>query len=70
MDAKLLGITVKTLQQRERGGRLVPVARTTSNRRRYTESQLRTFLRLAPTELRRVVCCQVSGASQRSDLTN
>ncbi|MGX9220152.1 IS607 family transposase [Massilia varians] len=39
--AKLLGITVKTLQRWEREGRLVPAARTASNRRRYTKSQLR-----------------------------
>jgi DNA-binding transcriptional MerR regulator len=42
--AKRLGITVKTLQRWEREGRLVPAARTASNRRRYTESQLRTAL--------------------------
>lgn len=34
--ARLLGITVKTLQRSEREGRLVPAARTASNRRRYT----------------------------------
>jgi excisionase family DNA binding protein len=42
--AKRLGITVKTLQRWEREGRLVPAARTASNRRRYTESQLRAAL--------------------------
>jgi len=69
--ARLLGITVKTLQRWEREGRLVPAARTASNRRRYTESQLRTFLRLAPTEPRRVVAyCRVSSAAQRPDLAN
>jgi len=40
----LLGITVKTLQRLEREGRLVPAAGTASNRRRYTESQLRATL--------------------------
>jgi len=70
--ATLLGITVKTLQRWEREGRLIPAARTASNRRRYTESQLRTFLRLpslvAP---RRVVAyCRVSSAAQRPDLVN
>lgn len=69
--ARLLGITVKTLQRWEREGRLVPATRTASNRRRYTESQLRTFLRLAPAEPRRVVAyCRVSGAAQRPDLAN
>jgi len=41
--AKLLGISVKTLQRWEREGRLIPAARTDSNRRLYTESQLREF---------------------------
>lgn len=69
--AKLLGTTVKTLQRWEREGRLVPAARTASNRRRYTESQLRAFLRLAPTVPRRVVAyCRVSSAAQRPDLVN
>lgn len=31
--AKLLGVSVKTLQRWEREGRLIPVARTDSNRR-------------------------------------
>jgi putative resolvase len=69
--ARLLGITVKTLQRWEREGRLVPAARTASNRRRYTESQLRTFLRLAPAEPGRVVAyCRVSSAARRPDLAN
>jgi len=33
--ATLLGITVKTLRRSEREGRLVPLARTTDNRRHY-----------------------------------
>jgi transposase len=37
--AKLLGVSVKTLQRWEREGRLIPVARTDSNRRLYTETQ-------------------------------
>ncbi len=36
--AKLLGISVKTLQRWEREGRLIPIARTDTNRRVYTES--------------------------------
>lgn len=70
--ARLLGISVKTLQRWEREGRLVPAARTSSNRRRYTESQLRAFLRLpSPAAARRIVAyCRVSSAAQRPDLAN
>jgi|GEM_PF-3003019 len=42
--AKLLGITVKTLQRWELEGRLVPVARIAIARRRNTESQRREAL--------------------------
>ncbi|WP_371877332.1 MerR family transcriptional regulator [Telluria mixta] len=38
--ARLLGITVKTLHQWERECRLVPVARTASNRRRQLRAAL------------------------------
>lgn len=70
--ATFLGITVKTLQRWEREGRLIPAARTASNRRRYTESQLRTFLCLPSlTAPRRVVAyCRMSSAARRPDLIN
>jgi putative resolvase len=72
--ARLLGVTVKTLQRWEREGRLTPLARTDSNRRLYTESQLRAFvgLRHASTEApaRIVAYCRVSSAAQRRDLVN
>lgn len=70
--AELLGVTVKTLQRWEREGRLIPAARTPSNRRRYTESQLRAFMRLpSPAVPRRIVAyCRVSSAAQRPDLVN
>ena len=71
--AKLLGVSVKTLQRWEREGRLIPVARTDSNRRLYTEAQLRTFigLRNAGSEpTRRVAYCRVSSAAQKPDLAN
>jgi excisionase family DNA binding protein len=41
--AKLLGVTVKTLQRWDREGRLKPVARTKTNRRVYTLAQVRAF---------------------------
>lgn len=71
--AKLLGISVKTLQRWDREGRLRPVARTDSNRRLYTESQLRAFIGLrqtvhAPSRL--VAYCRVSSAAQKPDLAN
>ena len=71
--AKLLGVSVKTLQRWEREGRLVPVARTDSNRRRYTEAQIREFIGMQnavsePTRL--VAYCRVSSAAQKPDLAN
>jgi hypothetical protein len=42
--ARLVGATVKTLQRWDREGKLAPAARTASNRRRYTESQLHAEL--------------------------
>jgi len=71
--AKLLGVTVKTLQRWEREGRLIPVARTRTNRRLYTESQLRAYigLRRAGSEPTRVIAyCRVSTAAQKPDLAN
>ncbi len=49
--AKLLGVSVKTLQRWEREGRLVRVARTDSNRRLYTETQIREFIHKLMTRL-------------------
>jgi putative resolvase len=71
--AKLLGMSVKTLLRWEREGRLVPVARTDSNRRLYTERQIREFigLRNAVSEPTRLVAyCRVSSAAQKPDLVN
>lgn len=71
--AKLLGVAVKTLQRWELEGRLIPVARTDSNRRLYTESQIREFigLRNAVSEPTRLVAyCRVSSAAQKPDLAN
>ena len=70
---QLIGVSVKTLQRWEREGRLIPVARTDSNRRLYTETQIREFIGLrqvnhAPTKL--VAYCRVSSAAQKPDLAN
>lgn len=72
--AKLLGVTVKTIQRWEREGRLIPAARSDSNRRVYTESQLQEFRGLqvhgtAPAT-RLVAYCRVSSAAQKPDLKN
>ena len=71
--AKLLGVSVKTLQRWEREGRLTAVARTDSNRRLYTEAQIREFIGLRQsvnTPIRLVAYCRVSSAAQEPDLAN
>jgi len=71
--AKRLGVSVKTLQRWEREGRLIPVARTDSNRRLYTETQLREFIGWQQTPerpTRLVAYCRVSSAAQKPDLAN
>ena len=72
--AKLLGVTVKTLQRWDREGRLKPAARSGSNRRLYTESQIREFSGLSRNAgegpVRAVAYCRVSCAAQKPDLAN
>lgn len=71
--AKLLGVSVKTLQRWDREGRLIPAARTDSNRRLYTEAQIREFIGLrqpVSEPMRLVAYCRVSSAAQRADLAN
>ena len=71
--AKRLGVSVKTLQRWEREGRLIPVARTDSNRRLYTETQLREFIGWPQTPerpTRLVAYCRVSSAAQKPELAN
>lgn len=72
--AKLLGVTVKTLQRWEREKRLIPIARTTTNRRLYTVSQIRSFIGLQQVRgenpSRLVAYCRVSSAAQKPDLLN
>ena len=71
--ATLLGVSVKTLQRWEREGRLIPVARTDSNRRLSPETQIRAFIGLRqanhapPTP---VASCRVSSVAQQPDLAN
>lgn len=72
--AKLLGVSVKTLQRWEREKRLIPIARTTTNRRLYTVSQIRSFIGLQQTKgkmpSRIVAYCRVSSTAQKPDLIN
>lgn len=70
--ARILGCSVKTLQRWEREGKLVPVGRTGSNRRRYTEAQLLEHLGASPAQSappsRIIAYCRVSSTAQRQDL--
>lgn len=69
--AEWLGVTVKTLQRWEREGRLIPITRTDSNRRLYTEAQLREFIgirRSGGEPTRRIAYCRVSSAAQKPHL--
>ncbi len=70
--AKMLGVSVKTLQRWEREGKLHPAGRTGTNRRRYTEAQILEHLgrHVAPPPTRIVAYCRVSSAAQRPDLAN
>ncbi len=38
--AKMLGVTVKTMQRWDREGKLIPAGRSDTNRRWYTEEQI------------------------------
>jgi len=70
--ARRLGVTVKTMQRWEREGRLIPVARSQSNQRLYTESQLAVFIGIRSDSVpaRLVAYCRVSSAAQKPDLQN
>ena len=69
--AKRLNRSVNTLQRWDRQGTL-KAHRTKTNRRYYTEKQLREFVGLeVPAERRRIVSyCRVSSQAQRTDLKN
>ena len=69
--AEMLGVTVKTLQRWDREQRLVPVARTQTNRRVYTIEQVRGFQGIQRTghpPTRVMACCRVSRPAQQADL--
>lgn len=70
--SEILGIKVKTLQKWDREGKLKPASRSKTNRRVYTESQLRDFLRLNSegSRIRVVAYCRVSSQAQKPDLRN
>ena len=72
--AKILGVSVKTVQRWERERRLVPVARTKTNRRIYTESQVYEFIGVqrcgGKQPMRQIAYCRVSSAAQKPDLKN
>jgi excisionase family DNA binding protein len=65
--AKLLGVSVKTLQRWEREGRLIPVARTDSNRRLYTETQICEFIGLRQTNRTSTKVVLLSGVERSAE---
>jgi predicted site-specific integrase-resolvase len=69
--AKILGVSVKTLQRWDNQGKL-PAKRTPSNYRYYTEDDLRIALGEKPRpRIRKVVVyCRVSSSNQRPELKN
>jgi len=69
--AKLVGVSVKTLQRWDNHGKL-PAKRTPSNYRYYTDEDLRIALGEKPRPRRRkvVVYCRVSSSNQRPELKN
>ncbi len=68
---QILGVAVKTLQRWEREGRLIPVGRTGSNRRRYTETQLLAHIGRRPAPVAtRAIASPCTRPSLRPDLAN
>lgn len=72
--AKLLGVTVKTIQRWDRVGLLRPSGRTPTNRRVYTTEQIQAFRGLRENNMtdptRIVAYCRVSSSAQKPDLVN
>ena len=69
--AKIVGVSVKTLQRWDNHGKL-PAKRTPSNYRYYTDEDLRIALGEKPKPVVRkvVVYCRVSSNNQRAELKN
>lgn len=67
--AKLVGVTVKTLQRWDRTKRLV-AKRTSTNRRYYDENDLASVLKTPKAEGATVIYCRVSSQAQKPDLKN
>lgn len=69
--AKLVGVSVKTLQRWDNHGKL-PAKRTPSNYRYYTDDDLRIALGEKPRSLVRkvVIYCRVTSSNQREELKN
>lgn len=69
--AKILGVSVKTLQRWDKSGKL-PAKRTPTNYRYYTENDLLVAqgVKTLPKERKTVVYCRVSSSSQKSELKN
>jgi len=70
--ATKLSVGVKTMQRWEREGVLIPVARSATNRRLYSEEQLAAFAGTKPAarNAKTVAYCRVSSPAQKPDLKN
>lgn len=69
--SKLIGYSVKTLQRWDREGILKPETRTKTNRRLYTDNQLKEINNnlIIPKKIN-IIYCRVSSANQRTDLNS
>lgn len=67
--AKLIGVTVKTLQRWDNDGILV-AKRNPKNRRYYTQEQLMEYLNISKITDKIVIYSRVSTANQKQDLEN
>ncbi len=69
--AKKIGVSVKTIQKWDRIG-VLPAKRTITNRRYYTDEDLRLALRLprVQKDRRTVAYCRVSSQAQQPELAN
>ena len=67
--ARMMNVTVKTVQNWDKNGKL-PAQRTSTNRRYYTKAQLDEFLGVLPEARLNYAYCRVSSQSQRPDLRN